>query len=1490
MADESNKDLVGARINLDTSKILPAFKVIDEGVRKNAEAFKALNAELTITEKNYSTLARAMDKTVLNADERRKKILDESNALVASRNAQAEYYNAKKSGLDQTNKLVDSKMQAQQAIVKKREDAIEQQVREHQQRLSNLQQKSAVSTEQANLVKAKIDREAVLLKNGQTKIEQQEKEHQQRMSVLQQRGALTSAQENLTQAKMDREFQVLRNGQTRMEQQTALHNARMSQLEARNVMNDSVLNRSSQYMLAGTMYYSIIQGTREAIQVIKDFEYSLVGLRRVMGDTADIELVKRSMIEDAKEYGYALRDVGDVYVQIAQQGFNEKETAALAKTAFMAANVEQSFRDAAQAQQLMTGAILNYGMAASDAERLLDRLNEVSNNFATDSNKLLQGLNRAGAAAKNAGVPINELIGYLTVLNQAGFTGSVAGNAIKSFISFSSRDIAIDKLEKYVGTIKQASGEMMPFSELLQRIAEKWYKVSDAERHEITQAVARGDQASRFIALMDNYDKVMKVATTAENSFGSAQRENTLTMSTLEKQSLQLKATWDALVISIGDSGLLGVLKAIVHEGKLLIDGFNSLPGPIKNTLTVVLSLGAAILVLNTGMKLLTGQSLKSLAVGLANASKAMFGLKTATDAANVSQKAFITTPIGSVLTVLSVVLGAATLAWSHYNGAQNEVVETTSQNERDTMALADKYKDLKAIVDDNTKSDKEIKQAKDELSEVIQKISGLMPGLISQWDEHGKAIDVNIGKLEEWKKKYADSIRIVENDNITKLTTRKAELEAELKLKKFAQTNFGKSDLSIFDSWMGNTVETYRNKYANEIIDMGKELAEVEQKLKNSQDTLALLDGTKTESASPDKQHGGKAKSDEELEDEYKERQKSFQERMAEFRHLTNMEEAGYKDAKGQLEKLQAIRKEFNDLEASDLYGIDEDIYKLQNGKKLSGSSGGSSKKAFNVALGDVDALRSLADKLISDAGYKIDLFAAKEFSLGDTFDVTGEKTRLYAERQIQLHEANLILEKSVDLLRAKQDSLNASYKAGKISADDFKKASEDVRNRIESTQQSMAKNSLDWWKDQKAIAEESFNYSANWIAYQKATREMSAQEEYDAWRRVQARYLEGTELRKRADQEVYRAKQALLQKEERALDDLGKKQKIKIDELKRAELDRIQEARDKYIAAKDEEIRAIDRLLQAEQQANDDDDYERQLAEKEARVKLLETAVGPEGIKERRDILKEIERMKEEHARLLRRRDLEGQKQAIEDEKREKEKVFDEERKEAEKHYNELTNAFDKFASDVETRAETLKQIQILKESEKNAEVLRQLDIFIAEYQSKMSSITSLSKSQAEVDFERYTENQRIWNDPNSTEEQRQRAHQENVAYRDKYGISQTDYLGLQHFKDGGRVKGPRGAAVPVVAHAGELYLNESQQGNLFRLLNFAMPQINYSMPSFAMASGSSQSVINHHYYTVEHNGDVNIDDQAAARGYWNERDSMVRRFESRGGGRER
>lgn len=237
-----------------------------------------------------------------------------------------------------------------------------------------------------------------------------------------------------------------------------------------------------------------------------------------------------------------------------------------------------------------------------------------------------------------------------------------------------------------------------------------------------------------------------------------------------------------------------------------------------------------------------------SLVTGVANAAKAMLGMKVATDAANVSQKAFIATPIGAALTALSVVIGVATTAWAYYKGTQSQVSAETMQQNRQTAELVARYDELKSIVDDNTKTDKEIAAAKSEMISVMERLSGVMPGLVSQWDELGNAKELDIQKIEEWKTRYSESIKIVEQANLDAATKRKAELEQEIAYTDLAIRNASESDLSLVDKVLGKTVQTLREMWGNEMIDLGTKLSQEEQKIKASQSALDALNGVTKE------------------------------------------------------------------------------------------------------------------------------------------------------------------------------------------------------------------------------------------------------------------------------------------------------------------------------------------------------------------------------------------------------------------------------------------------------------------------------------------------------------------------------------------------------------------------------------------------------------------------------------------------------------------
>lgn len=1513
----------------------------------------------------------------------------ESNALVDQRKAQAELLKAKTQGLNQTNKIVEEKLKAQQAIVQKRNDAILQQEMQHQLRMQVLQNR--VTSSNATTAKATgtddTTRERVL-----------QAEHRMRRQLE------IEERTNVQRVTADRERSL------QYEQRVRREIARQEVLQAQQLArlnNQGILNRSSQYALSATMYSAAIRAANEAISVLKVFEYELVNVQRVMGDTADVAFVKDSMIESAKEYGYVLKEAASVYTLIAQSGFNERETESLATTALMAKNVEQSFQSAAQAQELMTGAVLNYGLAAEDSARLLDRINEVSNNYPTTSKKILEGMNRVGAAAKNAKVPINDLIGYLTVLNQAGFSGTNAGNAIKSFISFSSRDIAIDKLEKYVGVIKQANGEMMPFSEILSRISVNWDTLADSQRHEITQAIARGDQASKFIALMNNYGKVLEIAETAENSFGSAQRENALAMETLEKKSLQLKATWDQLIVSAGDSGLLVVLKDLTDTTKLMVDGFNSIPDPIRNALTATLLLGAGIMTLNTGMKLLTGQSIMAMAGGLATAARSMLGLKTATDAATVAQRGFIATPLGAILTGISLALGVATVALSAYNGVQNSVVDGTKQAERDANALGEKYLELKAIIDDNTRSDKDIKTAKAELTNVIERMNKVMPEMISNWDENGKAMDINVEKIKSFGKEYADALRMVEEEELRKSKKSRETLKSDLDVliafmdaQKAGNKELAKSLAAEVADITGGILNANKisPKVAKEIVEVSEQIGVLDERIKNSQQSLDVLNGklnnaadaaddfrlAMTESANETEvaedaivdvgsamddlqksiDNSGTAIADlnqllADLASGQSLNAQNAADLIAQYPQLADkiyktadgwaFEESAVKSVRqAKLELLETSRLAQAGITASMYSGLQSrlEYYGIELDSISSLAEAQSAMEQMTKGIGvhsmyvpesvqqlaKIVAIREKFSKLSADPGYGVQ--AEKEKTEKKSSKQEDPLAKAFAASQKYIEHQKAMGRLSTQAELTAWERVQSQYIKGsdqRMAADEkvyalklqlieeAKKKEKDSYNASanwishqKGIREVSAKEELEWlerlqgkykvgseirmsldeqvYAAKKAAIRETMALSESYISHEKAMGRMSLEDELKAWERMQARYLKGTEERKRADEQVYALKKQLIDKETTDTTKLIAVQDKALEKAKKDNIQRINDEKDAFVTAQDEKIKAIDAVIASMREQNSDDDYEAQLAEKRARLLLLQSAVGPEGIKEREDLIKEIAKMELDRGRDLAIRSLEADKKKLEDEKVLKVSAYEDQIEALETHYDALISAFKDFSDETIKQSDTLKQIQVLKESEKNAEILTQLDAFIASYQAKMSKISNLSLTQEERDLQEYNSNKDLWDAAKASGDKTQMASlaARNKAIRDQYGVV-TDTGKLQHFSEGGIVQGMRGQAVPVIAHGEELILNAKQQSNLFRLLDFKMPQLSFSMPSFSMASGSQESIVNHYYYNVS-TGDVNIDDPSTAKTFWSERDGLVRRIQSSGGSKQR
>ncbi|MDF2651693.1 MAG: yomL, partial [Paenibacillus sp.] len=422
-----NKDVVGARIRLDTSKMPSAFKEIDEGVKKNKVSFDALNQEISKTEKTYSQLAKVMDKTALSSEERRKKILDESNALVAQRRAAAELLAAKKQQLDATIQIVDSKLQAQLASQKKREDAIEQQEREHQKRMEALQSKANAALAREAQIRERALREEQRIRSEMDRQEAMREERLRRsnQTVFSSGNDDSSALNKIKDAAL---HATVHHGVY-----AALHQAQ----EALRVGLVGIEANMAGYVQTNEKYFvSFSEGTHEMVmntQRLNEQTKQFIHTTHALGSNI------MDVTESARLWGRMYKDVGVVQEMVRQST--------------MLSTVDLvGLQDATK---MMESVMAQYGVQVNNVNdamvhgnRLLDSWSSVAHNTMAPARDLGAAFERTGKIASETGVSFDFMNGLISSgIRNTALSGENLGNMWKTVLGTIRTDKAVNELE-----------------------------------------------------------------------------------------------------------------------------------------------------------------------------------------------------------------------------------------------------------------------------------------------------------------------------------------------------------------------------------------------------------------------------------------------------------------------------------------------------------------------------------------------------------------------------------------------------------------------------------------------------------------------------------------------------------------------------------------------------------------------------------------------------------------------------------------------------------------------------------------------------------------------------------------------------------------------------------------------------------------------------------------------------------------------------------
>src|SRR5690554_6252112 len=397
------------------------------------------------------------------------------------------------------------------------------------------------------------------------------------------------------------------------------------------------LGYRADWFVSGAIFYGSIRASNKLLDVISDTEQGMINLQKVMQDqSTDFDKLQNDLMNLGQAYGFLNKEVLDVSRIWAQAGMRQGEIEELTRVTLLNMNV--GMMNAEESAKYLLATLKQFNMEVEDSIKVVDMVNEVANNYAVTNKDLMEAVAMTGSVAKNVGLSIEELIGHVTALSEStARSGNEIGNALKTIYSYIYRPATVNVFERLGVQVREGADGFRNLNEILKDVQnvwkemteqqqtelvvsleeteEAWESLSQAEQMELSMSAAGVRRRNYFISLIESMSTALDATTTAYNSAGSAAKENEKFMESYQKKVDQLTASLQELAVSMGESGLLDVLKENVTTMKILVDWYNEMPDPIKEVTNRVTLLTGAILMLNVAARVFTGQGIFSVLI-----------------------------------------------------------------------------------------------------------------------------------------------------------------------------------------------------------------------------------------------------------------------------------------------------------------------------------------------------------------------------------------------------------------------------------------------------------------------------------------------------------------------------------------------------------------------------------------------------------------------------------------------------------------------------------------------------------------------------------------------------------------------------------------------------------------------------------------------------------------------------------------------------------
>lgn len=505
-----------------------------------------------------------------------------------------------------------------------------------------------------------------------------------------------------------------------------------------NVLGDTfshIVGKITVWQVVNAAVAKVKRSFTEAIDTMKQVDTEMTAIQKVTGNTsAEMEKLGDTAYEAASKYGVAVTDYLESVGTFAKAGYKDmsEDMAELATKTQLVGDVTSGI---ANQFLLSADAAFKFEGNVTALNTVLDKANEIENNYATSIQKMAEGFPIVANVASMANMSIDELmaaLGTITAVTQE--SGTKAATALRALIlniigdteteiedgvAWTKEEIESlnDALWIYAEDAMKAAQESGKIVDPMKAIAalSQAYKdglLSQAELAELESKLGGKLRTNQLDALITNYDMYSEMLDKVANSAGSADKEVEIMLTSWDAKAKILNNTWTKFIADTVDSNWA---KGFLDTLTWLIDGFGNLG-------TAVTIFGGVLVAFKwnsiVGSFKTLGSVIGALPMLFSSAKGGAAGFDAGMKALNVS------------LTSTQLLVGAVVVAISGLVIAYNKIKtsieesrqaaidagEASSTEAKEIVSLYQNYEDLRKAVEDGTGSKTEFIDVSDRL------------------------------------------------------------------------------------------------------------------------------------------------------------------------------------------------------------------------------------------------------------------------------------------------------------------------------------------------------------------------------------------------------------------------------------------------------------------------------------------------------------------------------------------------------------------------------------------------------------------------------------------------------------------------------------------------------------------------------------------------------------------------------------------------------